>query len=586
MLTATTVLTSLGTDLVNVRAPAERANSADISFARSFDESSALAVGVPSQTADQKLKDIVESESSVPVNSAGNSRRATAAVADLKMKQDANAGDETQKESTAAKSGYSFPSQKGTAPTTVGVIIPSMGVTVQHGQRSDKDSSPPISMEMSEVPIPSEDVKDLDHKNVSSVIDDTKTDATKIIAELQTDGTDSQVADIPGKQVTPVTQNLKETPTLNKDQGKVLTKREANDHGRSVKTEKSAKAEKGKAVLVVENATAVEAQPVATTSPVSIPIMVPSVDGPQHGSKAVAEDGAVSSTSSSAPTCGVGTTAVKPDGHDTKTEDIKKTDDGTVKTQGPVLTDNSVSRKTGVDEPKTALAPIKATDGENADTKSTAQPLAVSVAAHGELRVAGVPGGGAAHVIATGSAQTTEASTHTATGQSGSGVIDSAASTDATHKTLMATPTSLEIGVVNGTHGWLKIRADMTDGGVVNASLSTATSSGQEMLHRELPSLTAYLQTERVAVNAVVIQPPMASGTDFRGFDGGRNGNGQGSAQQSGNQGGDSRQGAASSAPNRVEKEGFYSGVSGVGGDELLSLASLAGGGNWLNVRA
>ena len=54
--------------------------------------------------------------------------------------------------------------------------------------------------------------------------------------------------------------------------------------------------------------------------------------------------------------------------------------------------------------------------------------------------------------------------------------------------------------MANGTQGWLKIRAEMTDGGVVNASVSATTSAGQEMLHRELPSLTAYLQQEQIGV--------------------------------------------------------------------------------------
>ena len=76
---------------------------------------------------------------------------------------------------------------------------------------------------------------------------------------------------------------------------------------------------------------------------------------------------------------------------------------------------------------------------------------------------------------------------------------------------LTATPTSLEVGIQNGTHGWLKVRAEMADGGVVNASVSAASSAGQEMLHRELPALTAYLQEEKVAVNAVIVHAPLAA---------------------------------------------------------------------------
>lgn len=165
----------------------------------------------------------------------------------------------------------------------------------------------------------------------------------------------------------------------------------------------------------------------------------------------------------------------------------------------------------------------------------------------------------------------------------GSGTLDGGGPIDATHKTLTASPTTLEVGVPNGTHGWLKIRAEMTGTSGVNASLSTASTSGQEMLHRELPSLTAYLESERVAVNTVVIQP---AGADFRGFAGGMNGEGQGQAQQSGSQGGENRQDANGTALNRAEDIRAYVGANGFGVDDLLSPASYTGGGSWVSVRA
>ena len=91
-------------------------------------------------------------------------------------------------------------------------------------------------------------------------------------------------------------------------------------------------------------------------------------------------------------------------------------------------------------------------------------------------------------------------------------------SVDGTPRMLASTPTSLEVGIQNGTHGWLKVRAEMTDGGVVNASVSAAASAGQEMLHRELPALNTYLQEEKIAVNAVVVHaaPSAAAGFDAR----------------------------------------------------------------------
>lgn len=78
------------------------------------------------------------------------------------------------------------------------------------------------------------------------------------------------------------------------------------------------------------------------------------------------------------------------------------------------------------------------------------------------------------------------------------------------HSMLATTTKTLEVGVVNGPNGWLKIRAEM-DEGVVTASLSARSIAGQEMLHRELPSLTTYLQEERVSVHAVVVERAAAS---------------------------------------------------------------------------
>jgi hypothetical protein len=168
--------------------------------------------------------------------------------------------------------------------------------------------------------------------------------------------------------------------------------------------------------------------------------------------------------------------------------------------------------------------------------------------------------------------------------QDGSGVV--AAETGMSHRTLLATPTALEVGLANGTQGWLKIRAEMTDGGIVNASLSSATPAGQEMLHRELPALTAYLQEERVAVNTIVVPASVATGPESR-FAGGMSGEGSGQAQQGGRQGGgDDRQGSIHGVSDHAEEIPAYVGLNGVGEEELYSPGTYTGGGSWLNVRA
>jgi hypothetical protein len=76
------------------------------------------------------------------------------------------------------------------------------------------------------------------------------------------------------------------------------------------------------------------------------------------------------------------------------------------------------------------------------------------------------------------------------------------------HKTLMATSTTLEVGLPGGSHGWLKVRAELTGDGVVHASVTSNTSAGTEMLRRELPSLTNYLHQEQIPIHSVAIHAP------------------------------------------------------------------------------
>ncbi len=149
---------------------------------------------------------------------------------------------------------------------------------------------------------------------------------------------------------------------------------------------------------------------------------------------------------------------------------------------------------------------------------------------------------------------------------------------------LAATPTSLEVGIQNGTHGWLKVRAEMTDSGVVNASVSAASSAGQEMLHRELPALTAYLQGEKVAVNAVIVHAPSAAGTDARSSSGTDSAGGQ--TPQRSNGGEDQHQNLKKATLNGSGETMTYRGLHGVDEDGSLPLVAYASGGSWLSVRA
>jgi hypothetical protein len=149
---------------------------------------------------------------------------------------------------------------------------------------------------------------------------------------------------------------------------------------------------------------------------------------------------------------------------------------------------------------------------------------------------------------------------------------------------LTATPTSLEVGVQNGMHGWLKIRAEMTEGGVVNASVSTASSTGQEMLHRELPALTAYLVEEKVAVNAVVVHASTATGTDAGGSSG--MGGAGGQASQRSNDGEERERNLGRAALSDSSESMTYRNLQGVDEDGSLPFAGYGSSGGWLSVRA
>jgi hypothetical protein len=163
----------------------------------------------------------------------------------------------------------------------------------------------------------------------------------------------------------------------------------------------------------------------------------------------------------------------------------------------------------------------------------------------------------------------------------GSGAGVGAASTDEAPRTIAATPTTLEVGIPDGTHGWLRVRAEIADGGI-NASVSAATSAGQEMLHRELPSLTAYLQQEKVAVNSVVIHAAAAENSESRGSGAGLNGGGSGQTPQKNNEGGEQLQRSGQVAANRTDRAINYPEI----GEDGLSPLPIYAGGSWLSVRA
>ncbi len=146
---------------------------------------------------------------------------------------------------------------------------------------------------------------------------------------------------------------------------------------------------------------------------------------------------------------------------------------------------------------------------------------------------------------------------------------------------LGATPTSLEVGIANGTHGWLKIRAEM-EGGMVTASLSPGSMAGQEMLHRELPSLAAYLQEEKLGVNTLVLKP--AELLDSMGANSGGSLQRQGQSSQQQSDGARNGIGAGDkSGFGGSQQRPIYEGWNSFDSGFLPAMASNVG--SWLNVR-
>jgi hypothetical protein len=67
-----------------------------------------------------------------------------------------------------------------------------------------------------------------------------------------------------------------------------------------------------------------------------------------------------------------------------------------------------------------------------------------------------------------------------------------------------SSPSQLDVGVYDDTHGWLRIRAELGAGGAVNATLTSADAA-HESLKTALPEMTHYLGAESVNVNSIAL---------------------------------------------------------------------------------
>ncbi|WP_433964238.1 hypothetical protein [Tunturiibacter gelidiferens] len=330
---------------------------------------------------------------------------------------------------------------------------------------------------------------------------------------------------------------------------------------------------------------AASALPVATAAP-AMPVATSNVAVNLEGGKNVVGPGAGSlsggTLSGAAPAAADGLASSKNTAHGTKTP---VSDRETVAAPG----DPTAPAKPDAKEERLQAVSENAGGDSDAKTRLTGEPpvTTVHIPAPGADATAG-----AATSVVTGLTKLSGGGGGTSTGGSSNGLREQdssgsvARSSEPMPRTLSATPTALEVGIPDGTHGWLKVRAEMADGGVVNASVSAASAASQEMLHRELPSLTAYLQSEKVAVNTVVVHPTASAGAEPRGYPAGTESGGSGQTPQRSNEGGEQGRGPLRATAEVTDDVAGYQGLHGVGEDATLPPAAYPGGGSWLSVRA
>lgn len=574
MLAIAMTLVSLGPDPGKVcPVPCGRENIAATSFAKSFAEGSALGGEVQA----------VRAEGKMPKDVAGDVRVASAETAPA-------SGVFTVIEANGAVSAGTIVQDEPAVAKDLSMIKTKVVVPVLNGKgKATGVEAHPKSGRSNEIGIAGIPPKVSESPPVSGTVDANKAISRDEPTTPQPDIAAPKMRTNPDPGEKPLIRNQGNISIAEKSLEEMPTDKVAKDHNVAVKAGKSEKIDKtDKAAGPPQKVGGVGSEAISV-----IPIVVFPPNGPTPGTSATPDENGIASVASTELKPPIGMAAVADNNAGKKHASTDKPN-GEIKGQGFSLPDGPASQKPGTDEEKNTSSAAATTAGKDLKELS-AVPINPATAAKHVDAVASIaasaPGAGVAAVSAAGVGAQPLVNSHVAVHSdagmhSGASVIDAGTPTDATHRTLSATPTSLEIGVANGSHGWLKIRAEMGDGGVVNASLSTASSSGQESLHRELPSLAAYLQNEHVAVNTVVVQPVAVAPADPRGLGDGVSGHGGGQPQQSGGQGGDNRQDAANLAMNRMGNNAPYNRLSGMGDSEQLPLMWYARGGKWLSVRA
>ena len=72
------------------------------------------------------------------------------------------------------------------------------------------------------------------------------------------------------------------------------------------------------------------------------------------------------------------------------------------------------------------------------------------------------------------------------------------------HQILSSGPAQLDVGVLDSTHGWLQIRAELGTDGAVSASV-TGSALAHESLREVLPEMASYLQSEALGISSIAV---------------------------------------------------------------------------------
>ncbi len=138
-------------------------------------------------------------------------------------------------------------------------------------------------------------------------------------------------------------------------------------------------------------------------------------------------------------------------------------------------------------------------------------------------------------------------------------------------------PMHLDVGVFDGTHGWLRVRAELNPAGAVYASL-TANASAHVSLKSALPEMANYLISEAVGVSKIAVHRFDAPNGAATGQSGG-NAAGFGSSNQREQDSGPHKQRLVETGNSDQQGETTKHGV-------LWPAGFSSGMGGWLNVCA